>query len=87
MLASCETTKTFKFYFKGECVCSFKTVKGHRVYRVPARLSVQSSELGPHTRKRVLPPLGPRGETHSLAREGLSGPKSDEGIDTLVLYV
>ncbi len=35
------------------------------------RLSVQTSELGPSTRKCVLPPsLGPRGETHSLAGVG-----------------
>jgi hypothetical protein len=36
-----------------------------------ARLSVYLSELGPLIRKRVLlPPFGPRGETHSLAGEG-----------------
>ncbi len=61
----------------------------HSVY-TNAMLSVQSSELGPHPliRKRVLPPpLGSRGETHSLAGEGVGGPNSDEGTDTLVLYV
>jgi hypothetical protein len=57
-----------------------------------ARLSVQSSELGPpqlltHKGVLLLPPLGPRGETHSLAGEGLGGPNSDEGTYTLVLYV
>jgi hypothetical protein len=33
------------------------------------------------------PPPGPRGETHSLAGEGLGGPNSDEETDTLVLFV
>ncbi len=33
------------------------------------------------------PPLGPRGETHSLAGEGVGGPNSNEGTDTMVLYV
>ncbi len=32
------------------------------------------------------PPLGPRGETHSLGGEGVRGPNSDEGTDSLVLY-
>jgi hypothetical protein len=51
-----------------------------------ARLSVYLSELGPLIRKRVLlPPLSPRGETHSLAGDG--GPNSNQGTDTLVLYV
>ncbi len=55
-----------------------------------ARLYVHSSELGPTTpltRKGVLilPLLGRRGETHSLAGEGIGGPNSDEGTDTLVL--
>jgi hypothetical protein len=31
--------------------------------------------------------LGPRGETHSLAGEGMGGPNSNEVTDTLVLYV
>jgi hypothetical protein len=31
--------------------------------------------------------MGPKGEPHSLAGEGLGGPHSDEGEDTLVLYV
>ncbi len=57
-----------------------------------ARLSFQSSELGPPplTRKGVLliPPLGPRGKAHSLARVGVGGVGcSDEGTDTVVLYV
>jgi hypothetical protein len=34
----------------------------------------------------LLPPLGPRGEKHSLAEEKV-GPNSDEGKDTLELYV
>jgi hypothetical protein len=41
----------------------------------------------PYPRKRVLLPLlGLRGETHSRAGEGVGGPNSDEGTDTLVLY-
>jgi hypothetical protein len=54
-----------------------------------ARLSFHSSELAelvpppPHP----LPPLGPRGETHSLAGGGCGGTNSDEGTDTLLLYV
>jgi hypothetical protein len=54
------------------------------------RLSFQSSELGTPTpsppRECALPPLSPRGETHSLAGEGVGGPNSDEGTDNLVLY-
>jgi hypothetical protein len=34
----------------------------------------------------LFPPLDPRGETHSLAGEGVGEPNSDEGTDTLVLY-
>ncbi len=35
-----------------------------------------------------LPPLGPRGETHTLAGEGRGGgPNSDERMNTLVFYV
>jgi hypothetical protein len=45
----------------------------------------------PHTLTRkvvlLLPPLGPRGETHSFAEERVGGLSSDEGTDTLVLYV
>ncbi len=57
------------------------------LYTKSARLSVQLSKWVPHslTRKRVLlpPPLGPRGETHSLAGEGFGRPSSC----TLVLLV
>ncbi len=34
-----------------------------------------------------LPPLDPRGETHSLAGEGVGGPNSVEGTDTQLLYL
>ncbi len=38
--------------------------------------------------KRVLlPPLGPRGETHTLVWNGVGGPNSDEVTDILVLFV
>jgi hypothetical protein len=53
-----------------------------------ARLSVQSSELGPPLTHMIvlLPPnLGPRGETHLLARERVGEPNSDDDTDTLVL--
>jgi hypothetical protein len=40
-----------------------------------------------HPQASVAPPLTPRGETHSLAGEGLGGPSSDEGTDTLELEV
>jgi hypothetical protein len=33
------------------------------------------------------PPLSPRGETHLLVGEGVGRPNSNEGSDTLVLYV
>ncbi len=33
-----------------------------------------------------LPPLGPRGEKHSLGRDGVGGPNSGEGTDTLLLH-
>jgi hypothetical protein len=54
-----------------------------------ARLSLQSSELGPtppppHPQASVSPPLVPGGGTHSLAGEGVGGPNSDEGTDTVV---
>jgi hypothetical protein len=60
----------------------------HRVYRVPGFLSSRPNWV-PHplTRECCSPPLDPSEETHSLAGEGLAGPNSDEGTDTLVLYV
>ena len=72
------------------CFIENKTVKKNRyVYFIKlasqnvksARFSAYLPELGPP------PPLGPRGETHSLAGEGVGGPNSNEGTDTLVLYV
>jgi hypothetical protein len=77
--------KNFKFYFKGECVCSINTVKFQRVFRVPGFLSSRPNWVPPPTSE-CCPPVGSTGETHSLAREGVSEPKSDEGTDTLVLY-
>jgi hypothetical protein len=43
----------------------------------------------PLTRKGVLffPPVVPGRETRSLAGEGMGGPNSDEGTDTLALYI
>ncbi len=35
----------------------------------------------------VPPTFGSKKETHSVAMEGVVGPYSDEGTDTLVLYV
>jgi hypothetical protein len=62
------------------------------VYLQSVRLSVPSSELGQPTPSPTReccspPPVEPRGETHSLAGEGVGGPNSDEGTATLVLYV
>jgi hypothetical protein len=53
------------------------------VYREPECLS-----LHPLTRTRVLPsPFGSKGgDTHACGRRG-GEPNSDEGTDTLVLYV
>ncbi len=51
-----------------------------------ARLSFQSSPPPP-ARECCSPPLGPRGETHSLAGWGGGGDNSDEGTDTLALFV
>ncbi len=52
-------------------------------------MSVPSSELGPSpppSQASVSPPLDPKGEgQHSLAGEGVGGPNSDEGTDSLVL--
>ncbi len=57
-------------------------------------MSVPSSELGPPTptpQAKVAPPwpLGPKwGGTHSLpGGGGVGGPNSDEGTESLVLYV
>ncbi len=58
-----------------------------------ARLSVQSSELGPLApsteSEGCSSHLGPREETHSLEGEGVGvgGSNFDEGTDTLVDYV
>jgi hypothetical protein len=35
----------------------------------------------------LLPPLGPRGQTDSLAGKGVGGPNSEEGTEALVLCV
>ncbi len=53
-------------------------------------MSVPSSELGPPPplRKReCLSPLRSWREPHSVPGEGVGGPNSDEGTETLVLYV
>jgi hypothetical protein len=57
--------------------------------RQSARLSLQSSELGPqppHSQGECAPPsLRFREGTHSLAGGGVGGPNSDEGTGTVVL--
>ncbi len=59
-------------------------------HRVPGFLSSRPNWV-PHplTSYGVLlvPPLGPRGETHSLAVKRVGEPNSDEGTDTLELCV
>jgi hypothetical protein len=75
-------------YFIQSTLYNVHTVH-HRVDRVLGLFSSRPI-WAPHplTRKRVCPPpLVPRGETHSLAGEGLGGPNSDEGTDTVVLLV
>ncbi len=62
--------------------------RGQRVYRVPGLLYSRPNWV-PHrlTCKRVLlPPLDPRGETHSLSEERVGGTNSDDGAYTLVFY-
>jgi hypothetical protein len=69
---------------------SFITVVLQSIQRSGFFSSLQSSELGhPLTRKQVLPPLWipGGGGAQTLAVEKLGGPDSDEGTDTLVLYV
>ncbi len=57
----------------------------HRVYRVYSR---PNWVLPPLTCKSVLlPHLGQRGETHSLAEGEVGGPIIDDRKDTLVLYL
>jgi hypothetical protein len=61
----------------------------HRVYRVPGFLSSRPNWV-PHplTRKGVFFPTFPFVSGDTLAGgEGVGGPNSDEGTDTLVLYV
>jgi hypothetical protein len=57
----------------------------HRVNIVPGFLSSRPNWLPPHPQGGVAPtPLGPRGESHSLAGGGGGGvlePNSDEGTD------
>ncbi len=62
----------------------------HRVYRVPGFPSSRPNWVllttpSPASDCCSHPPLGPRGEIHLLAGEGMGGPNSDEGADTLVL--
>jgi hypothetical protein len=62
------------------------------VYRVPDFLSSRPNWVHhppPATARECCssPTLDPRGETHSVAGKGVGGTNSDEGTDTLVLYV
>ncbi len=61
-------------------------VRLHSLYRVPGFPSSRPNWV-PHplTHKGVLLPPFQKGETHSLVGEG--GPNSDEGTDTLLIYV
>jgi hypothetical protein len=53
-----------------------------------ARISVQSSRIGsPHPQASVAPPFRSKGDTLACGGGGVRGPNSDEGTDTLVLYV
>ncbi len=86
--------RSFTWNFKNCLVYSFMhhklcgTLYPFEVNSLPqsvqsARLSNQSSELGPPPL--TPPPPGPREETHSLAGGGGGGPNSDDGTNTLVL--
>jgi hypothetical protein len=54
-------------------------------------MPVPSSELGPPTTpspaSECVSPLDPSGESNTLAAKGRGGPNSDEGTETVVLYV
>jgi hypothetical protein len=54
---------------------------------VPGFLSICLNWVPSSASECCSPSLGPRGETHSLAGEGVGEPNSNEGTDTLVLYV
>jgi hypothetical protein len=57
---------------------------------MPGFLSSRSNWVPPipYPQDGVAPlPLGPRGETLSLAGEKVGGPNSDDGTDTLVLQI
>jgi hypothetical protein len=69
------------------CVHSF----GHREYRVPGILSSRPNWVPPTpspTRECCSsPPFGSKGADTLACGRGVGGPDSDEGTDTLVLYV
>ncbi len=62
----------------------------HRVYSVPGFLSSRPNWVPPpptpHPQASVSPP-GSKGETHSIAGDGVGEPSSNKGTGTLVLYV
>ncbi len=62
-------------------------VTRHRKWTIVRRTSLFILIAVAHKGVLLLPPLGPRGETHSLEGEGVGGPNSFEGTDTLLLYV
>jgi hypothetical protein len=62
-----------------------KVAENHRVDRVLG-FRLQSSELGlPAPQASVSPPPLVPGGTHSLGGEGMGGPNSDDGTDTVVI--
>jgi hypothetical protein len=70
-----------KFIYINNKIC-------HRVYRVPGFLTVvRTGSPIPSPASECCPsPLGPRGETHSLAGDGMEVTNSDEGTDLTLLY-
>jgi hypothetical protein len=51
-----------------------------RIYRVSGFVYSRPNWVPPNTKGLlILPHLGPRGESHWLAGEGVGGPNSDEG--------
>jgi hypothetical protein len=59
----------------------------YTLYRVSGFLSSRGSPPLPHPQASVAHPSGSKGGTHFFPGEGVGGPNSDEGTDTLVPYM
>jgi hypothetical protein len=68
-------------------VVHLPSVPGEVLFILQIQIYISTYSLPPPPQPQaslVPPPLGPKGETHSLAGEGVGGPNSDERTDTLV---